>query len=144
MTTGVSQKRILYLYSKISTSNPFQQQLKIHIQVPISGEYIKYRRIHTKTLQKHTFDIAATWSKPLASIYPQIQLLFGQGMLLNVKVIADWEETRMKKKQDIDKNINTENSLCADHDYKVGDKVLNNRQGHLQEAELSYPMYMHN
>ena len=65
-------------------------------------------------------------------------------MLLNVKVIADWEETRMKKKQDIDKNINTENSLCADHDYKVGDKVLNNRQGHLQEAELSYPMYMHN
>ena len=78
----------------------------------------------TKELQKHTFDEIDPWSELLASVAWAIrsthhttlqalpaQLIFSCDMLLNVKLIADWEAIRLRKPNVIDTNNARENSL---------------------------------
>ena len=93
--------------------------------------------LHTKNLQSYDFDNPDPWSELLASVAWEIcsthhttlqaspaQLVFIQDMMLNIKLIADWEAIRLRKQKQVDKDTDKENSLRVDYDYAVGDKVL--------------------
>jgi hypothetical protein len=47
------------------------------------------------------------------------QLVFGQGMILNVKHEANWEYIRERKQATIEKNNLAENAKPIPHRYKV-------------------------
>ena len=87
--------------------------------------------VRPKNPQKYDFDDIDPWRKLLASVSCAIihnidhttlqvtpgQLVFGRGMLLNLKFLADWEALRLRNKKNIDKNNSKENSLRTHHDY---------------------------
>ena len=45
-------------------------------------------------------------------------------MLLNIKFVTDSETIRVRKQRDVDNNNERENSIRADHDYKIGENML--------------------
>jgi hypothetical protein len=45
-------------------------------------------------------------------------------MILNIKYIANWKAIKVRKTKIIKKNNQRENSKCLPHTYRVGDKVL--------------------
>ena len=56
--------------------------------------------------------------------YNPSQLLLGRDMILPTKHKADWELIRHQQKTKINKDNIRKNTKRADHDYKVGDKVM--------------------
>ncbi len=68
------------------------------------------------------------------------QLVFGRDMILNVQHQADWELIKRRKQDRINSNNQKENSKRIPHTYRVGDKVLLNRDTeNKMEAPFSGP-----
>ena len=93
--------------------------------------------ICTETLQQDNSDVLYPWSKLLTSVAWAIYSTyhstlkfspsvtdFDHDMLLNIKFIDDWEFIGKRKQQVIEMKNSREKSLCIDHDYKLGHKVL--------------------
>ena len=61
--------------------------------------------------------------------------IFGQGMPFDILFIADWQKIRAHGQQLTDHNNPHENKGRIDYDYKVGEKVLLQKEGILCNAE---------
>ena len=73
--------------------------------------------LRTKNLQKYDFDDIDPWDELLISVAWSIcrthhttlqatpdQLVFGRDMLLHLKLIVDWEATRLRIQKDVNRN----------------------------------------
>jgi hypothetical protein len=64
------------------------------------------------------------------------QLVFGRGMVLPIKIMADWGEIEQQRQKEMGCNNRRENASIISHDYNVGDKVLLKKPGkHLRKLE---------
>ncbi len=61
--------------------------------------------------------------------------IFGQDMLFDVLLIADWQKIGEQRQQLTDLNNARANKGRIDYDYKVGQKVLLKKEGILCKAE---------
>jgi hypothetical protein len=61
--------------------------------------------------------------------------IFGQDMLFDIPLIADWQKIGEHRQQLTDLNNARENKGRIDYDYKVGQKVLLRKEGILCNAE---------
>ena len=64
--------------------------------------------------------------------------IFGQDMLFDIPFIADWNKIGEQRQALTDRGNTHENSKRVDHDYKVGDKVLIEKDCILRKAESRY------
>ena len=71
------------------------------------------------------FAVRATYHTTLQA--SPIQLVFGRDSILNIKHVSNWEHIRQRKQERINRNNKRENMRHNDHQYKVGDKILVNR-----------------
>ena len=72
------------------------------------------------------FAVRATYHTTLQA--SMMQLVFGQYAILNIKHVADWEHIWKRKQLRTNQNNMRENMQRNNHQYKVGDKILVNRQ----------------
>ncbi len=61
--------------------------------------------------------------------------IFGQDMLFDIPFIADWQKIGEHRQQLTDINNAHENEGRIDYDYKVGQKVLVQKEGILRKSE---------
>jgi hypothetical protein len=61
--------------------------------------------------------------------------IFGQDMLFDILFIADWQKIREYRQRLTDLSNTRENKGRIDYDYKVGQKVLLQKEGILRNAE---------
>jgi hypothetical protein len=59
-------------------------------------------------------------------------------MLFNIPLVADWQKIGEHRQPLTDCGNQCENNKCIDYDYKVGDKVLIEKEGILHEGESKY------
>jgi hypothetical protein len=64
--------------------------------------------------------------------------IFGRDMLFDIPFIADWNKIGEQRQALTDCGNARENKNRVDHDYKVGDKVLIEKDGILRKAESRY------
>ena len=64
--------------------------------------------------------------------------IFGRDMLFDIPFIADWNKIGEQRQALTDCGNVRENKNCVDHDYKVGDKVLIEKDGILRKAVSRY------
>ena len=64
--------------------------------------------------------------------------IFGQDMLFDTPVLADWNKIGDHRQCQTDLNKEPENRSHCDWDYKVGDKVLLRKDGILHKSESRY------
>ena len=64
--------------------------------------------------------------------------IFGRDMLFDVPFLADWNKVGEYRQRQTDRNTARENKRRVDWDYKVGDKVLLEKDGILRKAETRY------
>ena len=93
--------------------------------------------IRTQDLDNHEFDPVDPWGDILAelawavrSLYHRTldatpgQLVFGRDMLFDMLFTPDWNEIRARKRAQVLKDNERENSKRRQFTYKIGDKVL--------------------
>jgi hypothetical protein len=56
-------------------------------------------------------------------------------MLFDIPFIADWKQIGDYRQHQTDRSNKRENDKCVDYDYKVGDKILIQKDGILRKAE---------
>ncbi len=56
-------------------------------------------------------------------------------MLFDIPFAADWKQTGDYRQNQTDCSNKGENNKCVDYDYKVGDKILIQKDGILRKAE---------
>ncbi len=61
--------------------------------------------------------------------------IFGRDMLFDIPFIADWQKIGEHRQRLTDLNNTRENDGMIDYDYKVGQKVLLQKEGILRNAE---------
>ncbi len=61
--------------------------------------------------------------------------IFGRDMLFNILFIADWKQIGDYRQHQTDCSNKHENNKRVDYDYKVGDKILIQKDGILRKAE---------
>jgi hypothetical protein len=61
--------------------------------------------------------------------------IFGQDMLFDIPFIADWQKIGEHRQKLTDLNNARENKGRIDYDYKVGQKVLLNKEGIIRNTE---------
>jgi hypothetical protein len=59
-------------------------------------------------------------------------------MLFDIPYIADWNKIGDYRQCQTDLNTSRENKQCVDYAYKVGDKVLVQKDGILRKTECRY------
>ncbi len=64
--------------------------------------------------------------------------IFGQDMLFDILFMADWQKIGEYRQSLTDRSDQCENYQCIDYDYKVGDKILLEREGKHQKADSKY------
>ena len=64
--------------------------------------------------------------------------IFGRDMLFDIPFIADWNKIGEHRQALTDRGNARENKHRVDHDYKIGDKVLIEKDGILRKAESRY------
>ena len=64
-----------------------------------------------------------------------VAAIFGQDMLFDIPIIADWQKIGEHRQQLTDLNNTCENKGRIDYDYKVGQKVLVWKEGILRKSE---------
>ena len=93
--------------------------------------------LRTHNLDNHEFDPGDPWGDMLAKIAWAIrslyhttlnatpgQLVFSRDMLFDMRFNPDWETIRNRKRAQVLKDNERENSQRRHHTYKLGDKVL--------------------
>ncbi len=63
---------------------------------------------------------------------------FGQDMLFDIPFIADWKQIGDYRQNQTDRSNKRKNSKRVDYDYKVGDKILIQKDGILCKAESTW------
>jgi hypothetical protein len=61
--------------------------------------------------------------------------IFGRNILFDIPFIADWRQIGEHRQRQADLSNERENKTRADYDYKVGDKILNHKDGIIYKAE---------
>jgi hypothetical protein len=61
--------------------------------------------------------------------------IFGQDMLFDIPLIADWQKIGEHRQKLTDLNNSCENKGRIDYDYKVGQKVLLRKEGILRNTD---------
>jgi hypothetical protein len=61
--------------------------------------------------------------------------------LFDIPFLADWDKIVEYRQHKTDLNTKRENKTRVDHDYKVGDKVLVQKDGILRKTESRYQSY---
>ncbi len=61
--------------------------------------------------------------------------IFGQDMLFNIPLVADWKQIGEYRQNQTDCSNKRENNKRVDYNYKVGDKILIQKDGILCKAE---------
>ncbi len=61
--------------------------------------------------------------------------IFGQDMLFDIPFVADWKQIRDYRQHQTDHSNKRENDKRNDYNYKVGDKILIQKDGILRKAE---------
>jgi hypothetical protein len=61
--------------------------------------------------------------------------IFGQDMLFDILFVADWKQIEDYRQNQTDRSNKCENNKRVDYDYKVGDKILIQKDGILRKAE---------
>ncbi len=61
--------------------------------------------------------------------------IFGRDMLFDITFIADWQKIGEHRQQLTDLNNARENEDRIDYDYKIGQKVLVQKEGILRKSE---------
>ena len=56
-------------------------------------------------------------------------------MLFNIPFVADWKQIGDYRQHQTDCSNKRENNKCVDYDYKVGDKILIQKDSILRKAE---------
>jgi hypothetical protein len=56
-------------------------------------------------------------------------------MLFDIPFVADWKQIGDYRQQQTDRSNKRENNKRVDYDYKVGDKILIQKDGILRKAE---------
>jgi hypothetical protein len=62
--------------------------------------------------------------------------IFGQDMLFDILFVADWKQIRDYRQNQTDHSNKRENNKRVDYDYKVGDKILIQKDGTFCKAEF--------
>ena len=89
-----------------------------------------------------TFLINVAWA--ICSTYHTVlkaspgAAIFGRDMLINIPFLADWNKIGDYRQHQTDLNTESENRTRKDWDYKVGDKVLLQKDGILCKSESRY------
>jgi len=89
-----------------------------------------------------TFLTNASWA--ICSTYHTVlkaspgTAVFGCNMLFDIPYIADWSKIGDYRQCQTDLNTAPENKHCVDYDYKVGNKVLIQKDGILCKSESRY------
>jgi hypothetical protein len=84
----------------------------------------------------------ATWA--ICSTYHTVlkaspgAAIFGQDILFNILFVADWHKLGEYKQSLTDHSNQREDDQHIGYDYKVGDKVLVEKEGILRKAESAY------
>ena len=73
-------------------------------------------------LAASTFAVQSTYHRTKDKI--PCQMVFGRDMILKINLIADWRYIHQSKKTKINKDFICEKSTRIDHNYRVGDKVM--------------------
>jgi hypothetical protein len=60
------------------------------------------------------------------------QIIFGRDMLLPIEFNVDWAVLQQQKQKEIARNNQRENASRKHHEYKVGDKILLLKPGHVR------------
>ncbi len=55
--------------------------------------------------------------------------IFGRDMLLNIPFVADWTQIGDYRQNQTDRSNKRDNDKRVDYDYKVGDKILIQKDG---------------
>ena len=61
--------------------------------------------------------------------------IFGRDMLFNIPYISDWKKIGDYRQHQTDLNNKCENKKRMDYDYKVGDKILIEKDGIIRKAD---------
>jgi hypothetical protein len=61
--------------------------------------------------------------------------IFRQDMLFDIPFVADWKQIGDYRQSQTDRSNTRENNKRVDYDYKVGDKILIQKDGILCKAE---------
>jgi hypothetical protein len=61
------------------------------------------------------------------------QLVFGRDMVLPIKFMEDWGAIEQQRQKEMGRSNRRENASRISHDYKVGDRVLQKKQGSILE-----------
>ncbi len=61
--------------------------------------------------------------------------MFGRDMLFDIPFIAYWKQIGDYRQNQTDRSNKRENNKCVDYDYKVGEKILIQKDGILRKAE---------
>jgi hypothetical protein len=61
--------------------------------------------------------------------------IFGRDMLFDILFIADWKQIGEYRQSQTDRSNTREHNKRVDYDYKVGDKILIQKDGILRKAE---------
>ncbi len=64
--------------------------------------------------------------------------IFGRDMLFDISFIADWKQIGEHRQRQIDLGNELENKTHVDYDYKVGEKVLIQKDRILRKAESKW------
>ena len=93
--------------------------------------------LRTMDLDNHEFDTDNPWGNILAEIAWAVrslfhttlnatpgQLVFSRDMLFDMRFHPDWEDIRKRKRAQVLKDNDRENSQRRDHVFRTGDKVL--------------------
>jgi hypothetical protein len=89
-----------------------------------------------------TFLTNAAWA--IRSTYHTVLIaspgtaIFGRDMLFDIPYIADWNKIGDYRQHQTDLNTKRENNAKIDNDYKVGGKVLLQKDGILHKTESRY------
>ena len=64
--------------------------------------------------------------------------IFGLDMLFDIPFLTDWNKTGEYRQRQTNLNTECENKTCKDWDYKVGNKVLLQKDGIIHKSESHY------
>jgi transposase InsO family protein len=81
-------------------------------------------------LSSAAFAIRSTYHTTLKA--SPAQLVFGRDMLLPIEFHANWAALQQQRQKEITRNNQRENASRKDHQYKVGDKILLSKPGHIR------------
>ena len=103
---------------------------------------VVHNMIKTHELDDYVFDYIDPWGEILSSVVWAIrasyhstlqatpaQLVFGRDMLFNIRKVINWKLITDRKREQVRRDNDRENSQRIPHEYQIGDKVVCLKRG---------------